>query len=110
MNPVIVKAYGWLKPANEDCAKALEHVLESWYISNAIETDGPLLRIAHEGVHFPAEDIMLAMVPFLGTQSEGKLDVLNLEDWTLTRYTWPGGIWQRRESSLDRALEKSCGR
>ncbi len=53
MRPVLVKAYGSLNPADEKTLQAVRAVLEDWYIPEAVELKGDLLRISHEGEFFP---------------------------------------------------------
>lgn len=86
MRSVLVKAYGSLHPADEAALSAVSGVLEDWYLPDAVELKGDLLRISHEGEYFPAEDVVDALRPFLTEASEGKLDYLDLEAWTLRRF------------------------
>ena len=52
MRPVLVKAYGALNPATEETYRAVRAVLEDWYIPDAVELKGDLLRISYEGEVF----------------------------------------------------------
>ena len=60
-----------------------------------------------EGVFFPEEDVVNAIRPFLQPASTGKLDVISIEDWTLTRYTFDGGRLCRGQRDLNQVLEYS---
>ena len=104
MRSVLVKAYGSLHPADEAALSAVSGVLEDWYLPDAVELKGDLLRISHEGEYFPAEDVVDALRPFLTEASEGKLDYLDLEAWTLRRFFFRHGRVSERTASLDRAL------
>ena len=95
MRSVLVKAYGSLHPADEAALSAVSGVLEDWYLPDAVELKGDLLRISHEGEYFLTE------------ASEGKLDYLDLEAWTLRRFFFRHGRVSERTASLDRALD-SC--
>ena len=105
MRPVIVKAYGSLDPAGEDAAAAVRDVLESWYIEDAVELQGDLLRISFEGDTFPDDEVVEALRPYLCESSQGKLDVLDLEEWTLHRYFFTYGHVRDNKVTLDKALE-----
>lgn len=102
---VIVKAYGSLSPASAATLAAVQAALSSWYLCDAAELKGDLLRISHEGEYFPADDVMEALHPFITTASEGKLDIIDLEAWTLRRFLFHLGGVSERSASLDHALE-----
>lgn len=53
---------------------------------------GNLLNIAYEGCYFPVEEFLAALKPELEAASQGKLDYIDMEKWTLTRYTFNGGL------------------
>ncbi len=105
MRPVLVKAYGSLNPADEEALRAVRAVLEDWYIPEAVELKGDLLRISYEGEVFPDEEVVEALKPFLCDASEGKLDILDLEAWTLHRYFFAYGRLRDHAATLDKALE-----
>lgn len=105
MRPVIVKAYGGFSPATEETLDAVRAVLEDWFISDAVELEGDLLRISYEGEAFPDEDVVEALKPFFCEKSEGRLDILDLEAWTLHRYFFSYGRLRDHTATLDKALE-----
>ena len=105
MRPVLVKAYGALSPATEETLRAVRTVLEDWYIPDAVELKGDLLRISYEGDVFPDGEVVEALRPFLCDESEGKLDILDLEAWTLHRYFFAYGRLRDHTATLDKALE-----
>ena len=61
MRPVLVKAYGALNPATEETFRAVRAVLEDWYIPEAVELSGDLLRISYEGEVFPDAEVVEAI-------------------------------------------------
>ena len=105
MRPVLVKAYGSLNPADEKTLQAVRAVLEDWYIPEAVELKGDLQRISHEGEFFPDDEGVGALKPLLCGGSEGKLDILDLEAWTLHRYFFAYGRLRDHTATLDKALE-----
>ena len=106
MRPVIVKAYGGLSPAGEDVFEAVRSVLQSWFIEeDAVELVGDMVTISYEGDAFPDDDVVDALRPFLCESSWGKLDVIDLEAWTLHRYTFAKGELTDNTTTLDKALD-----
>lgn len=110
MRPVIVKAYGAFSPATEEVFLAVYAVLKDWYIPEAVELKGDMVRISYEGDSFPAEEVVDALRPFLCEKSEGKLDILDIEAWTLHRYFFDHGLLRERKATLDKALEACAAR
>lgn len=86
MKDIIVKAYGWLEPADKESLQAVKPILQSWYIEDAMYLEDGALRLSYEGEYFPHEEIAEALYPFLNEQSKGKMDIIDLEAWTLQRY------------------------
>ena len=114
MQDTLVKAYGMLRPADGDALSAAEGVLSSWFIEDAVDLDDGALWIHHEGTYFPHEELASALAPFLCPASTGKMDIMDLEAWTLCRYYFsPSDAAKGRitdpiphgTASLDRAVE-----
>ena len=84
------KAYGNLSPAGEKAVQAVDRVLMDWGIQQRAELAGDILRISFEGVFFPMDDVLAALKPFLCPISSGKMDLINMEEWTLTRAVFAG--------------------
>lgn len=106
MRPVIIKAYGALSPATEETFEAVRAVLESWLIdTDAVELKGDMVTIGYEGEAFPDDEVVDALKPYLCEKSWGKLDVIDLEAWTLHRYTFTGGELSDHMATLDKALD-----
>ena len=66
-----------------------------------------LLRISWEGVYFPLEEVLQALAATLAQNAGGKLDYLDLEDWTLTRCIPHNGVFQCSKRSLNHVLDYS---
>lgn len=105
MRPIIVKAYGGLSPASGEALRVVQSVLRTWYIPEAAELSGDLLRISYEGDIFPHEEVIEAIKPFLCPESEGRLDILDFEAWTLRRYFFSCGHLRCHTATLNKALE-----
>ena len=89
MIPVQIKVYGAFSPVGEDVAARVAAAGngavgqdEPWLLR-----EGDLLRISFEGIWFPWEDVWDALRETLDPAARGKLDVLDLDAWTLTRHT-----------------------
>ena len=106
MRPVIVKAYGGFSPATEETLEAVQAVLRSWFIEeDAAELSKDMLSIGFEGDAFPDDEVVEALKPFLCERTWGKLDVIDLEAWTLHRYIFTGGQLADHTATLDKALD-----
>ena len=79
----LIKVYASLYPADAAALEAVNAVLASWYVEDAAELAGDLLRISHEGEYFPTGEVVEALKPFLREDSRGRLDEIDLEAWTL---------------------------
>ncbi len=102
-----VRAYGHLHPAGNPVPEAVASTLDSWSLEAELVLAGDLFRLSFEGVCFPAEEIVEALRPFLEPHSQGRLDVLDLEAWTLTRYTFTGTVVRCNQRSLNHVLDYS---
>lgn len=90
MRQEIVKVYGSVHPAGPDLAEAVHTVLSPWGLDRSAELEGDLLRFSHEGVFFPLDDVLDVLSPFLGVGVAGRIDYIDLEAWTLTRFRIEG--------------------
>ena len=86
------KTYGHLFPADQHIADAVGAVLSDWNIPECTELEGDIFRISFEGVFFPLDDVLDALRPLLCAESSGKIDLIDMEAWTLTRAAFSGVI------------------
>lgn len=118
MREIIIKAFGYLEPVNEQCLQELVNLCVSWYLDeNIFRLEGKGLHIYHEGEYFPHEDIIEVLAKYIQQKSQGKLDIIDYEAWTLKRYFFDYSLQKEEElkmgkiysrsSSLDHALEAS---
>ena len=84
------KTYGHLFPADQHIADAVGAVLSDWNIPECTELEGDIFRISFEGVFFPLDDVLDALRPLLCAESSGKIDLIDMEAWTLTRAAFSG--------------------
>lgn len=118
MREIIIKAFGYFEPATEACLQELRELCASWYLDEQVFTlEGNGLHIYHEGEYFPGEEVSAILAKYITENSQGKLDIIDYEAWTLRRYFLEAqyqrgedlarGIVYSRASSLDHALEAS---
>ena len=107
MRPVLVKAYGSFYPASEDVLAAVDAVLSSWFIEDAAELKKDMLVIGFEGDAFPDEEVISCLKPFMTSETRGKLDVMDLEAWTLRRWIFTGREMMVKMATLNKALDTS---
>lgn len=71
----------------EICLDTLHKICEEWYLDTEIFTlDNNMIHISYEGDYFPHEEVAQTLTPYISKNSKGKLDVIDLEAWTLTRF------------------------
>ncbi|MDR2572963.1 MAG: hypothetical protein LBC94_01235 [Desulfovibrio sp.] len=93
---VLIKVYGHIQPVSDDFFTALVKIC-----SDAISDgqDGSILRreeetvrISFEGLYFPLEETLHLLARHIGPEHRGKLDVLDIENWRLSRHVFDGGL------------------
>lgn len=118
MREIIIKAFGYFEPAPEECLQELHRLCEAWYLDTQVFTlEEGSLHMYHEGKYFPDEEVSAVLAKYITEKSQGKLDIIDYEAWTLRRYFLQNeyqrkedlakGIVYSRSSSLDYALEAS---
>ena len=114
--PVLLKVYGNLFPADEADRAALDAAssgrvppgAEGAGGSAAVVTlEGDLVRISFEGLYFPVEDTLAALAARLLPHQRGKLDVLDLEAWRLERHVFADGRITTSAAPLNNVLDFS---
>lgn len=110
------KAHGYVFPADADLKRAIDTALESWNIPECTLLEGEICNLAFEGVFFPLDDVLKALQPYLHDQASlsirqpkrsGKIDVFDLEKWTLTRALITGTTIQVSTVGLNHVLDYS---
>ena len=89
-------------------AVSYTHLLSGWNLPDCAELSGDLLRIDFEGVFFPLDDVLEAVRPFLTPESAGKIDLIDMEQWTLTRTTFAGTAMTTKTVGLNHVLDYRC--
>jgi hypothetical protein len=110
---VHIKVYGHCYPAPAGVYEALLAV-SAQAIGAAdsdipvVEQEGDMVRLSFEGDYFPTEDLLHCLAAHLAPQCKGKVDVLDLDAWTLVRHSIEGGqIHSAPPRSLNHVLDYS---
>ncbi|MDE7240326.1 hypothetical protein [Desulfovibrio sp.] len=108
--PVLLKVYGNLYPADAADLEALDRASAGCVqegADEAVTLERDLLRISFEGLFFPVDDVLEAFAAILRPGQKGKLDVLDLEGWRLTRHQFADGRITSRSAPLNNVLDFS---
>lgn len=107
---VLVKVYGNLYPVTASLYGQVQEVCRSGCIVEntdipVVEQCGDLLRISYEGPFFPLDDLLESLAPRLEAGMQGKIDYIDLEDWTLTRHTIDGASLRVSSAPLNNIMD-----
>ncbi len=106
MRPILVKVYGSLYPVPYECFLETENILLAWHIEDAVFYENEMVRISFEGDYFPCDEVGELFRNYHNEKTEGKLDCIDLEAWTLTRHSYQSlAMYRVNTASLDKALE-----
>lgn len=108
--PVILKVYGQLWPANKELHENLQAIAsqalpQQDYPATSLQDD--LLKISFEGIYYPIDETLAAIQKQLTPNQRGKLDVLDLENWKLTRHLFENGGISCHSAPLNNVLDYS---
>lgn len=107
--PVLLKVYAHITPTSDamvaDLEEAVRDAISAEEDAQVVFREGTLARVAFEGIYFPVDEVVEAFARHLTPEMAGKLDVLDLEAWRLTRYVFAAGKVDRRHNSLNGVLD-----
>ncbi len=111
MRDAKVKVYGHLYPVPEECYTIILNIINSWHLvddfGEIVEFNKDIVNISYEGEFFPCEEVIEVLVSYHNDKTQGKLDCINVEKWTLNRHFFEiGGGYRQNTASLNHALEK----
>ena len=106
---VLLKVYGHLWPADAELQKALLTACADALPREelAVVLEGDLCRLSFEGLYFPEEECLAVLRERIGPGQQGKLDVLDLEAWRLTRHIFTEGRIETGSAPLNNVLAYS---
>ncbi len=109
--PVLLKVYGNLHPATHHLLNLLrpleKECLPCPEAGPVFDLDADLLHISFEGLYFPLAAVLDTIEASLDQTQQGKLDFLDLENWTLARYVFKSGHITLKTSPLNNVLDYS---
>ena len=110
MERILIKVYAGLHPVDAACADSVRLA----GISAVHDSGDPwlfherdLLHISFEGLYFPEDEVLEALDACLPAHAQGKMDVIDLENWELRRYAREDGAFRLSRQGLDQVLEYS---
>lgn len=107
----LLKVYGHVYPVSDDFFADLAQACASALPDDATEPvltrERDLARFSFEGVHFPVDATLAAVARHLQPQHQGKLDVLDLENWRLIRHVFAQGKIRVSAAPLNNVLAYS---
>ncbi len=102
MDQIMVKVYGSVTPADDAMLQAVSAVAP-----DAVSLSGDTLLLSHEGIFFMLDDFLTALRPHLGPASSGRIDYIDMDEWTLTRHWIDNGLLTSNTASLNQVMEYS---
>lgn len=111
--PVLVKVYGNFTPASLEFAEKLSScgpfASAMADAGDVVALEGSLLLIFFEGVWFPVDEVVDRVRQWLAEtrNAAGKLDVLDIEEWKLSRYLVQNGKLLLKQAPLNNVLDYS---
>lgn len=87
---------------------AYEEMRDDLSALEEVEYAGGTLRVWHSGPLLDPGDLFSRLVRALGREARGGMDVIDYDEWTMTRYTYQGGEIRSRTIPLNEALESKC--
>ncbi len=107
---VLIKVYGhvWpIAPESVDALKPHFPVTEHDDLEEILCYEKDMLRISFEGMYLDMEEILPLIQSFLQPTSQGKIDYIDLDAWTLTRHTITQGFMTVNTASLNVVMDYS---
>lgn len=102
MEQIIVKVYGHVSPASEGMLDAVRPIAD-----DAVALEGTMLLVSFEGMYFMIEEFMEALAPHLARGCEGRIDYIEMDAWTLTRFWIKDGLVSSSSASLNQVMAYS---
>ena len=109
----LLKVYGHLWPVDTQLCINLEEICrEALPVPDSgtppvFYQDGDLARISFEGIYFPLDDLLELIAKVQDKRMQGKLDLLDLENWRLVRHIVKDGSISCLRAPLNNVLDYS---
>lgn len=102
-----IHVFGHVTPASPEHFALLQSFLASWNLEAECDLCGDLLRIDFIGVYFPHGELLDTLSPDFSCNTEGRIDIIDREAWTLTRYSITRGTVRVHTVPLNHVLSHS---
>ena len=106
MEHILIKVYGSISNATPELFEAARKAVES-VDEDAIDMSGSLLTISFEGIYFMIDDFIDAIKPYLSKEHSGRIDYIDIDEWTLTRFWIEGGLITQNTAGLNNVMDHS---
>ncbi len=110
MHTVLIKVYGHVWPVAPASLEALRPYFppsEHMEAEEMLSYENDMLRMAFEGIYMDMEEVLHIVRSFLEKDSQGKIDYIDLEAWTLTRHRIENGLMTVSTASLNAVMDHS---
>lgn len=110
MQPVLLKIYGNISPATQMLFNILDKIATQAMPMPelpVLKLSNELLTISFEGIWFPVDESVDTIRAHLTPAQKGKLDIIDIETWTLTRYVIRNGSILHSSAPLNNVLSYS---
>ena len=112
MRGVALKVYASFYPLAPEEVEALGDALDGLAPlvmgdASTVFREGDMIRISYEGLYYPVDDALDVLEELLPATAQGRLDAIDMEGWTITRYLYAGGKRTHNTRSLNDILDHS---
>ena len=105
----LLKVYGHVYPVSDAFYADLEAACTGAMPDDTVESvlcrEGDMARFSFEGVYFPVDETLEVLNRHLRPEHQGKLDVLDLENWRLIRHVFEQGRIRTSSAPLNNVLD-----
>lgn len=107
--PVLLKVYGGFKPASHKLHDALRQIAARAQPSEnlCVALAGDMASLSFEGIYFPLQETLAAIRECADDKTVGRLDVLDIENWTICRHEIKGREIGTHSQNLNNVLDYS---
>ncbi len=107
---ILIKLYGHIWPVSAEIVQDLLPVFptsDHLEITEMLDFEKDMLRLCFEGIYFDMDALLPLVQAHLTAHSQGKIDYIDLEAWTLTRHIIAGKEIQIRTMPLNNVMDYS---
>lgn len=106
--PVLLKIYGALSPMSPELFQNLAEIsAQAMPAQDAVTLKNGMFALSFEGIWFPVEELLETLEQNAEERFHGKIDLLDLEKWQMTRYEFKEGKIGKATVPLNNVLDYS---